>query len=92
MLRQVFGIGQVAIMGQGNAVGGVNIERRRFCLTGTSGGRVTHMSQTNSAFEFAYISGAKNVSDKSIRFALIDAEVVTSHDASSVLPSVLQYR
>ena len=90
VLRQVFRIGQVAIMGQGNAVGGVNIERLRFCRTGTSGGRVTHMTDTHVANQPTHVAGAEHISHHTVILAQIEPVAVTGHDTCRVLPAMLQ--
>ena len=50
------------------------------------------MSKPDTPFQVPDVTRVKHILDQAIGFALIDPQVVASHDASCVLASMLQHR
>jgi hypothetical protein len=85
-------IGQVAIVPKHNAKRGIDIKRLRFCCGRGAGGRVTHMCNAGISDQTPHVSGLKNVLHKTIVFMHIKGITITSHDARSILTTMLQYQ
>src|SRR5690625_6940057 len=91
ILVQFSGVGEVAVMGQGNAVRRVDVERLCQRRAGASGGWIAHMANTNVTRQTLHMAGTENIPYQAVGFLLRQLTAVARHDASGVLAAVLQY-
>jgi len=90
MRSEFFGIGEVAIVSDANAVRIVGVKRLGFgATTGASSGIAT-VSDSNIASKFNHMVSEEDIFDESIVFAKMETTHVGGDDASSVLSTVLQ--
>ena len=92
VLGERLGIGQVAVMGQGQAVGRVDVERLRLRGAGAAGGGVTHVTDAHVADQAAHVAVAEYVPDHAVVLAQEQPVPVAGDDAGGVLSPVLKNR
>ena len=88
-LAQLTGVDQVAVVRQGDTVGGIDVER--LCLVGgfASRGRIADVPDAHRAPERVHVVRLEHVAHHSVALALTDRPVA-GHDAGRVLPAMLQ--
>ena len=91
-LRQLLGIGQVAVVCQGDTVGGVHIERLGQGCAGAARGRVAHVADADSAAQHLHMVLAKHVPHQALALALGKPTAAAGHDPRGVLAAMLQHR
>ena len=85
------GVGQVAVMGQGDTERRVDVERLRLGGIGTAGGRITDMADPDIAGQVAHVAGADHIADQAVVLAQEQAAEVAGDDARRILAAMLQY-
>ncbi len=86
------GIGEIAVMGERDAVGGVHIKRLCFSRTGRAGGRVAHMTDAVITDQPHHVARMKHIAHHAILLAEIKPAVMGCHNAGGILTAMLQYR
>ena len=89
---QLFGVGEVAVVGQYDAERRVHIER--LCLGqagGRTGGGVTHMRNAGVAHQRAHVSGAENVAHHAAALVHMKGLATGGNDTGGILTAMLQY-
>ena len=91
LARELLGIGEVAVVCQGDAVGRVNI--KRLCQGGARAarGRVAHVTDANTAAQGLHMLLAKYVAHQPLALALAETAAVAGHDSRSILAPVLEH-
>jgi len=92
LLRQLTRVGEVAVVYQDDAVGGVDVERLRLFLARRGALRgVAHVSEADVAQEGAHVAGAKRLAHLSLGLEQVeDAAGLGRRDTRRVLPAMLQ--
>ena len=84
------GVGEIAVVGERNAVGRIDVERLRFGGAGRAGGRVTHVADAVVADESLHFAFVKDVAHQAVVFVQEEATVrVAGCNAGGVLSAVL---
>ncbi len=93
LLAQLMGVGQVAVVGQGDAVRRVDVERLGLRGAGAAGGRVTHVADPHIALQALHMAGLKHIVHQAVGLTQTEAVVcINGDDARSILPTVLKHR
>ena len=92
VLGQLIRVGQVAVMGQRDAVGAVDVERLRLRRTRGARGGVTDVPDAHAPHQTAHVTVAEHIPHHAIVLAQEKPVSVTGDDAGSVLPTVLEHR
>jgi hypothetical protein len=90
VLLQLLGVGEVAVVRQHDAVGGVDIERLRLGGTRQTGGRVADMADPHIAAQVHHMLVAEDVSRQARLLAHEQTVAVAGDDTCGVLPAMLQ--
>jgi hypothetical protein len=88
---QLFGVGQVAVMRQGDAVGRVHVKRLGQGCTGAAGGGIAHVADADTAAQLLHMVLAKHITHQALALALAETTAITGHDTGGVLAPVLEH-
>ena len=89
-LRELVGVGEVAVMRQCHPKGGVDEERLRFEFAAAAGGRVPHMADAHPTLQSCERTRVEDVAHHAV--ALLQMElVIVGDNPGSVLAAVLQH-
>ncbi len=91
LVLQLHRVGQVAVVGQGDAKGRVDVERLGLGGIRTASGRVTHMADANIALQIAHVTSAHHVADQTVVLAQKQAAFMAGYDPGGILSPVLQH-
>ena len=91
VLHQGLGVGQIAVMSQGNTVGRIDIKRLRLGRGGATRSGIAHMADTHISLQAQHMAGMKHVAHQTVVLSQVQPVVVTGHDAGSILATMLQY-
>ncbi len=91
-LGQFLRIGQIAVVGQADAIRCVDIERLRFGGTVAAGGWITHVADTDVAGELEHVLLLEHIAHQACALARAEPTLESGHDAGGVLTTVLQHR
>ena len=83
-------VDEVAVVGQRDAVGRIDVERLRFRRGVPARGRVAHVADAHGAVKRQHMAGAEHVPNESAALALMQAFPVPRHDARGILAPVLE--
>ncbi len=89
---QFRGIGQVAVVGEADAVGRVDVERLGLGGALAAGGRVANVADADIALELKHVTLLEHVPHQAVVLAQEDLALVRRHDARGVLATMLQHR
>src|SRR5262249_15346292 len=91
-LGELGGVGEVAVVTEADAVGGVDVEG--LCLRGAvaTGGRVAHVPEAHVALELDHVVLLEHVAYQPAALAHGQLAVAGGGDAGGVLTAVLQHR
>ena len=93
LLTQLVGIGQVAIMGQRNAVGRVNVKRLRFRSAGTACRWVTDVANPHISLHTLHVARFEHIAHQPVSFTQTEAVIcINGDDARGILPTMLKHR
>ena len=92
LLLELIGVGQVAVVGQGDAVGRIDIERLGFGLARRTGGRVADMTDAHIALQPLHVTRMEHVPYQPVVLAQQKATFIPGHHAGGILSAVLQDR
>ncbi|NDG35828.1 MAG: DEAD/DEAH box helicase, partial [Betaproteobacteria bacterium] len=92
LVLQHFGVGEIAVVGQHDAVGRVDVEGLGFGGRAFAGGGVAHVPHAHQAFQLQHVAGVEDVAHEAFRFTQVEPSVLAGHDAGRVLPAVLEHR
>ena len=84
------GVGQVAIVGDDEAVGRVDVERLRLGAGAGAGGGVAHVADGDVAAQLGHAAVVKDVAHESVFLAQVEPAFFARGDPRGVLPAVLQ--
>ena len=84
-------VGQVAVVGEDDAVGRVHVKGLGFGDGGATGGGITDVSDAHGAEQAGHIAGVKNVGDKAVSFVEVEALFEECGDTRGVLAAVLEH-
>src|SRR5471032_1013877 len=87
---ELFPVGQVAVVGQGNAERRVDVERLRFLFAGRAGGRIAAVADARVALQRTHIAGAENVTHQAVGLVHGKHTAVIGRDPRRILAAVLQ--
>src|SRR5690554_6211927 len=90
VLGKVVGVGEVAVMGQGNAVGAVHVERLGFCRAWASGSRITDMADAHVTRQAAHVPGVEYIPNQPVVLAQVKPVVLEGHNSRRILATVLK--
>ena len=91
LITQLLGIGQVAIVGQRDTKGRVDVEGLCLSGTGTTGRRIAYMTYAHVALETLHVPCLEHILDQAIGFALFKIPISYGHNACRILTTMLQY-
>ena len=89
---QVLGIGQIAVMGQHDAVGGIDVEGLGLGGADRPGGGVANMAHTHIAPELDHVAGAKDIPNQPSVFAQVEFVALAGDDPRRILAAVLEHK
>ena len=89
---QVLRVGQVAVVGQRDAVGGVDVEGLGLGGAGGSGRRVAGVTEPHGAPQLDHVAGAKDVLDQAVVLAQVQPIPLAGDDARRILAPVLEHQ
>ena len=89
---KLIGIGQVAVMGQGDAVRGVDIKRLGLGRGGTTRRRVTDMADTHITGQIDHVPGAEDIPRQAVVLAHMQLSSIHDDNAGGVLATMLQHQ
>ena len=92
VLAQFAVVGEIAVVGEGEAVGGIDIQRLGQGRAAAAGGGVAHVGDAHLPGEPPHVAGAENILDQAVVLAQIEFAAVAGHDAGGILAAVLQHR
>jgi len=92
LLGQLLDVGQVAVVRQGDAVRRVDVERLGLGRGGAAGGRVTHVTDADTADQALHVALLEDVAHQAVILAQEQPAVMAGHDTGSVLAAVLEDR
>ena len=92
LLLELLGVGEVAVVGQHHAVGGVHVKRLRLCRTGAACGGITDVSDADIPFQALHVAHFKHILHQTVGLALPEVSTVNGHDPGGILSPVLQHR
>ncbi|MNQ92744.1 hypothetical protein D3C85_1081780 [compost metagenome] len=91
LLAQLFRVGQVAVVGQDDAVRRAHVERLGFFLArGGAGRRVAHLADAGRARQAAHVAGAEHIAHEAVGLVHVEGAAVGRGDAGCILSAVLQ--
>jgi hypothetical protein len=92
LVAQGVGVREVAVVRHGDAVGRIDVERLRIRRATGAGGRIAHVSDTDTSEEALHVVLAEHVANQALVLALVKTIMAAGHDARRVLAAVLQHR
>ncbi len=90
LLGQLLDIGQVAVVRQGDAVGGVHVERLGLGRGRGAGGGITYMAQPHGADQALHVPLVEHIANQTVFLAQEQPVPVAGHYAGGVLAAMLQ--
>ena len=91
LFAQFGGVGQIAVVGQGDTVGRIHVKGLRVGRSPAPRRGVAHMADTDVAAQALHVMLAEDIAHQTDAFALMKAIVPAGHDAGGVLAPVLQH-
>ncbi len=89
---QLVRVGEVAVVGQDDAEGGVHVERLGLGGRGrTPGGGIAHVGDAHVAEQVAHVPGAEHIPHQAVVLVHVEGVVFRRADARGVLPAVLEH-
>ncbi len=92
LLGQLFDVGQVAVVCQGDAVRRVDVERLGLGRGRAARSRVAHVADADVADQALHVALLEHVAHQAIILAQEQPAVMAGHDTGSVLAAVLEDR
>ncbi len=89
---ELLGVGQVAVVGEHNAVGRVDVEGLGLCGVGGARGGVAHMPEPHVAPQLNHVTGAEYVPRQTVVLAQVKLLTLAGDDASGILAAVLKHQ
>ncbi|KAI3488256.1 hypothetical protein L1887_47795 [Cichorium endivia] len=90
---QLVGVDEVAVVGEGDAVGRVDVEGLRLRVRRGAGGGVSNVADAHVSLETRDGVDVKDIADHAVRLALVEAALVAArHDTGGILTAVLEER
>jgi hypothetical protein len=86
------GIGQIAVVGQTDAVGRIDVKGLGLGRVVTAGSRITHMAYADMAAQLEHVMLFEDIAHQTLALADEQLALLRGHDAGGILPAVLQYR
>ena len=84
------GVGQVAVVGQRNAVGGIDVKRLGFGRAEGARGRVAHVPDADRPDEPLHVARVEHVPHQSTGLADVELHVLPGRNPGGILAAVLQ--
>ncbi len=91
LFGQLFNVGQVTVMRQGDAVRRVDVKRLSLGRSRAARGRVTDVADTHVADQTLHVTLLKHVTHQAIVLAQEQPAIMAGHDTGSVLAAVLEH-
>ncbi len=91
LFAELVRVGQVAVVGQGNTVGRVHIERLGERRARAARRRIAHVADTDIAHQPLHMTGPENVFHQAVGLLLSQLAAVTGHDTRRILAAMLEY-
>src|SRR5437899_2444950 len=91
-LRELGGVGEVAVVPEADAVGRVDVERLRLGGAVAAGGRIAHVADADVALELEHVMLLEDVAHESAALAHVELALAAGGDAGGVLAAMLQHR
>ena len=88
---ELFGVGEVPVVGKRKAVRRVHVERLRLGARGGPCGGVANVPDADVALETEHVSLEEHVRDEAVRFSEAKVAVHVGQDACSILSAVLKH-
>ncbi|MCY1172656.1 hypothetical protein D9M73_127960 [compost metagenome] len=90
LLGQLFNVGQVTVMRQGDAVRRVDVKRLSFSRRRAARGRITHMANAHVTDQALHVTLLEHVTHQAVILAQEQPAIMAGHDTGSVLAAVLE--
>ena len=87
---QLIGIGEVAVVGKADPVGGVDVERLGLGRIQGAGRRVAAMADADVAPQFVHVALLENVADQTVLLPGAERAIPVGHHAGSILATMLE--
>ena len=91
LFGQLFNVGEVTVVRQGDAVRRVDVERLSFGRRRAAGGRVADVTDTHVADQTLHVTLLEHVTHQAIILAQEQPAIMAGHDTGSVLAAVLEH-
>ena len=92
VVLELFGIGQVAVVGKHQTKGRIDIEGLRLGrVVRRAGGRIPTVRDAPVAIEVAHVARPEHVADHARTLVHVEAAAVLGRNAGSILPAMLQH-
>ena len=89
-LTQGFRVGEIAVVSQADAVGGIHIEGLGLGTALAARRGVADMTDAHAAAQVQHVTLGEDVTHQAVVLAQIETVPVTGHDARGILPAMLQ--
>jgi hypothetical protein len=90
--RQLGDVGQVAVVPEADAKGGIHVERLGFVDAVAAGRRVAHVADADVAHQLQHVALVEDVAHQAGFLAHRQLVLAHGHDAGRILAAVLQHR
>jgi hypothetical protein len=90
MVAQFIGVGQIAVVGNTDTIGRVNIKRLRQSWTRAAGRRITNMADANVTHQSCHMLIEEDISRQADAFANMKFTIVVGDNTSGILTAMLQ--
>ena len=90
---QVLGVGEIAVVGQDDSVGGIDVEGLGLGGTGrAAGGGIAHMAYAHVALELDHVAGAKDIAHQTGILAQVELVALGRDDPRGILTAMLKHQ
>ena len=91
MLAQFIGIGQIAVVGNKNTIGRIDIQRLCQRRAGAASGRIANMANTHIAHQTHHMTATKDIPRQAFALALMKLTISFGNNTSGILTAMLQH-
>ena len=93
IVLQLLGIGEIAIVSEHDAEGGVHVERLRFRRRpGRAGRGITRVGDAGVTHQRTHVAGAEHVAHHAAALVHVEGRALGGDDARGILPAMLQHQ